>query len=450
MIAEGLRELARRRPDEAEAYIADHEREWRSLVVDDPHSAADILEALDAETAAELLEEFGAFDVGEVLDEMNAEAAADVVENTDVERAASVIAEMDTDQAADLLGALDDTVVADILEAIDDATAAEVTALLDYAADSAGGLMRTDVAVLPIGLTAGEAIESLRRLHDELRSQLIYVYVVDDEGRLVGVVSFRDLVFARPGAGLDDVMVTDPIAVTVDTDREVVGELIQRYHLLAIPVTDGSGALVGMVKFDEAIEAVQAEATEGIASMVGAGVEESVYSPVLLSLRRRLPWILLNLAGAGLIAYVISQFEDVIATEVVLAALMPIVAQLGGNTGAQSLAVMIRSMAVGELPPGRAMRAIRREVTVALLLAIIMSLVTGLIIAVVSEDARIGLVMAIAVFVALITGGLAGAGIPVLLRKLGQDPALASNIILTVAIDLVGFGGFLLTALILL
>ncbi len=450
IIAEGLRDLARRRPNEAEIYIGAHDDEWRNLVVEDPHSAADILEALEPETAAELLEKFGAIDVGEVFDEMNPEAAADVVEVLEMGRAASVVAEMDTDQAADLLSALDESVASDLLDAIDDATAAEVTALLDYPSDSAGGLMRTDVAVLPVGTTAGEAIEALRRLHDELRSNLMYVYVVDEMNHLLGVVSFRDLVFARPGTGLDEVMIADPIAVTVDTDREIVGELIQRYHLLAIPVIDHEGVLVGMVKVDEAIQAVQAEATEDIAAMVGAGVEESVYSPVLLSLRRRLPWILINLAGAGLIAFVISRFERVIETEVLLAALMPMVAQLGGNTGAQSLAVMIRSMAVGDLPQGRAVRAIRREVAVALLLALVMSIVSAAVVVVASGNDRVAVVMGIAVFFALVIGGFSGAAIPVVLRRAGLDPALASNIILTVAIDLVGFGGFLLIALLLL
>ncbi len=450
LLTEGLRELARRRPDEAEDYIESHHDEWETIVEADPHNAADILEAIDATSAAGFMADLDIIDVGEVLDEMRPEAAADVLEEMTPARAAESLAEMDVDQAADLIGALEDDVRTDVLAALDPAVAQKIGQLLAYAPDTAGGLMTTEIASLPLGLTAGEAIEALRRLHDDLGANLSYVYVVDDAKRLVGVVSFRDMVFARPGQGIDEVMQGDPYLVQPGTDREVVAELIQRYHLIALPVVDPHGRLLGMVKVDEALEAVQAEASEDIAAMMGAGVEESVYSPVLLSSRRRLPWILVNLLAATVIAVVIAQFQDVIRGEVLLAALMPMVAQLGGNTGAQSLAVMIRSMAVGDLPPGRARRAIRREMAIASLNAVAISLVAGAVVAVFLHEPRLGGVVGVAVFVNLLVAGLAGGGIPVLLRRLGLDPALASNIFLTAVTDLVGFGGFLLTAMILL
>lgn len=450
LLTEGLRELARRRPEEAEEYIGSHHDEWETIVEADPHNAADILEAIDASSAAGFMADLDLIDVGEVLDEMRPEAAADVLEEMTPERAAQAVAEMDVDQAADLIGALDDDVRSAVLAALAPAVAQKIGQLLAYAPDTAGGLMTTEIASLPMGLAAGEAIEALRRLHDDLGSNLTYVYVVDDARRLVGVVSFRDMVFARPGQGLDEVMQGDPYLVHPDTDREVVAELIQRYHLIALPVVDRQGRLLGMVKVGEALEAVQAEASEDIAAMMGAGVEESVYSPVLLSSRRRLPWILVNLVAATLVAIVIAQFQDVIRGEVLLAALMPMVAQLGGNTGAQSLAVMIRSMAVGDLPPGRARRAIRREMSIAALNAVAISIAAGGIVALFLHEASLGGIIAIAVFVNLLVAGLAGGGIPVLLRRLGLDPALASNIFLTAVTDLVGFGGFLLTAAILL
>ena len=450
LLTEGLRELARRRPVEAEEYIDAHQAEWEVLVGEDPENAADILEALDSRSAAELLADIDVEDVGEVLDEMRPEAAADLVEEMSPEMAAQAVAEMDADQAADLLAALDDEVRADVLAAIDPTSALAIGRLLAYAPDTAGGLMTTDVAALPIGMTAGEAIEALRRLHDELGSNLSYVYVVDDRHRLLGVVSFRDLVFSRPGQGLDEVMVADPYRVTPNVDREVVSELIERHHLLALPVVGPSGILLGMVKVDEAMEAARAEATEDIAVMVGAGVEEGVHTPVLLSSRRRIPWLLVNFPAAGLVAYVISRFEDVISGEVVLAAVMPMVAQLGGNSGGQSLAVVIRAMAIGDLPPGRAMRAVRREMKVAAVNAAVVSVAGGAVVGAFTGDVRLGVVTGIAVVVNLLVAGLAGGGIPVLLRRMQLDPALASNIFLAAVTDLVGFGGFLLTALLLL
>jgi magnesium transporter len=446
-----MRDLARRSPDVAEAYLDANQAEWEALVEDHPHDAADILEALDEEGAADLLlTNLELAGVGDVLDEMRPESAADVLEEIDPEMAADFIEAMEPDQAADLLAALEDETREAVLANLDADAASEIVQLLEYPSDSAGGMMTTDIASLPSGLSAGESIEALRRLHDELGSNLSYVYVVDNDQRLLGVVSFRDLVFARPGDALDEVMVGDPVNVHVLTDREEVTELIQRYHLLAIPVVDDARRLIGMVRFDEAMEAAQAEATEDITQMVGAGAEEGPLTPVRISVRRRLPWIVVNLAIGLLIAFAIDPFRETIEREPILAILMPMVALLGGNSGAQSLAVIIRAMAVGELPRGRAVRAVRREFTIGVVNGVVIALLAGSAATVVARIAdapsEIGFVVALAVFVAMLCAGLAGAGIPVVMRRLGLDPALASNIFLTTITDLIGFGGFLLTA----
>jgi magnesium transporter len=192
------------------------------------------------------------------------------------------------------------------------------------------------------------------------------------------------------------------------------------------------------------------EATEDISVMVGAGVEESVFTPVATSVRRRLPWIMFNLAVGFVNSRVILGFESTIAALTAVAAYMPLAGAVGGNSGAQSLAVIIRSMALGDLPPGRAGRAIRREATVGLVTALTVAVVAGLLGSVLAADHRIGLVVGIAILVNLTIAGLAGASIPVVLRSLGQDPALASNIFLTMTTDLVGLSGYLLTATLLL
>lgn len=449
-VAESLRDFARRRPVEAAEYIEQNPAEWEALVEASPETAADVLEAIDEESAAELLIDLETHDAGEVLDEMTPESAADVLEELNPATAADLIEEMTTDQAADLIGALEEDEREAVLASLEPGPAAEIAALLRYAPDSAGGIMTTEVAALPVGLTSGEAIEALRRLHEDLGSNLTYVYVTDYTQQLAGVVSFRDLVFARPGTGLEDVMVPASHTVHTATDREEVAELIDRHNLLAIPVVDDIGRLVGMVKVGEALRAVQEEATEDITQMVGAGAEESVYTPIMRSVRRRLPWLVVNLVMGILIAYSIRPFEQIIEDNGVLAVLMPMVALLGGNSGAQSLAVIIRAMALGDLPPGRAVRAIRREFLVGLTNAVSLTIMAGVAAWLVSGSTRIGVVMGFAVGLNLIVAGLAGAGIPVLLRRLGLDPALASNIFLTLVTDLVGFSGFLLTARILL
>lgn len=449
-VAESLRDFAWRRPVEAAEYIEEHPEEWEALVEESPETAADVLEAIDEELAAGLLVDLEGEDAGEVLDEMTAESAADVLEELNPATAADLIEEMTADQAADLIGALEGDEREAVLRSLEPGPAAEIAALLRYAPDSAGGIMTTEVATLPAGLTAGEAIESLRRLHDDLGANLTYVYVTDYSQQLAGVVSFRDLVFARPGTGLDEVMVPAPYSVRTDTDREEVAELIERHNLLAIPVIDDDSRLVGMVKVGQALRAVQEEATEDITQMVGAGAEESVYTPISRSVRRRLPWLFVNLLMGVLIAFAIGPFETIIEENGVLAILMPMVALLGGNSGAQSLAVIIRAMALGELPPGRALRAIRREFLVGLSNAGSLGIMAGIAAWLFSGSTRIGIVMGFAVGLNLIVAGLAGAGIPVLFRRLGLDPALASNIFLTLVTDLVGFAGFLLTAQLLL
>ncbi len=455
-----IRELARRKPNEAEDYLDSHHDAWEELAGEDPHDAADILEALDEEGAADLLQELPADEAGDVLDEMHPEAAADVLQELLPSEAAALVSEMETDQAVDVIGALDAEDRTSILSALDATTAREVERLLIYAADTAGGMMTTDVAALPIGMSSGEAIEALRRIHDDLGSNVRYLYVTDGEQRLLGVVPFRKLVFARPSTGLDELMETNIVSVRTDTDREDVAEEIQRYNLIAIPVVDARGVLVGMVKVSEAIEAILAEVGEDIAVMVGAGEEETVFTPVTRSVRRRLPWIFFNLLVGVFLAALISRFEATLTTYAVLAAYMPIVALLAGNSGAQSLAVIIRSMAVGDLPRGRAGRAIRREVAVGLIDGTVMAVSAGLVAALTIGAFQSGstaiaplelaAIVFAAVWVSFLVAGLVGAGIPVLLRRARQDPALASNIFLTMITDIVGFTGFLLTATILL
>jgi magnesium transporter len=458
-----LKDLARRKPDEAEEYLDSHQEAWEQIAGDHPHEAADILEALDEEGAADLLQDLEVVDAGDVLDQMHPQVAADVIEELDPSEAAVLISEMDADQAADLIGALEDDERAAVLHALDPETALEVESLLIYPPDTAGGMMTTDFASLPSGMTAGEAIEALRRFHEELGSNLRYVYVVDDEQRLIGVVPFRELVFARPATGLSEIMETSLAMVRTDTDREEVTDLIQKYTLIALPVVDPEGRLVGMVKVSEVMEAIQAEAGEDLAIMFGAGEQESVFTPVAESVRGRLPWNVFNLVAGFLTVLVVAQFEDTLARYALLAAFMPLVAGLSGNAGAQAIAVTIRSLAVDELPPGKEGRAVRRELLIGLIRGVVIAtlgaVLVAIVIAIFGTNGGAGtdptpFQMAVIIWVSMMVGGLsaalAGVGIPLILRRIHQDPAMASNIFLTMITDAVGFGSFLLVATMLL
>lgn len=444
-LALALRDLARRRPRAAEEYLDTHEEEWASLAEADPHDAADILEAIDEGAAADLISDLAPNEAAEVLEEMRNEAAADVLEELAPADAAGVVAELAPNEAADIVEHLDAEARTAIFEELPDQHLDDILDLLKYPPDSAGGLMVTDPASLPAGISTGEAIEALRRLHENIED-LNYVYVVDQGGRLVGVVSFRELVFARPLTPLDEVMIPNPVAVRPEADREAVAELIRRYTLLALPVVDHRNVLIGLVTVDDVIEAVQREATEDIAAMVGAGVEETIYTPLFTSVRHRLPWIVVNLATALLVTLVITRFESIIEQFAVLAAYMPVVASVGGNSGAQSQAVVIRAMAVEGIPVHLARKVMKRNMLIGLVNGVAIGILAGAIGLAFTGDVKIALVLGLAAQVNLFIASIAGSGIPLLLERLGQDPALASNIFLTMITDLVGFGGFLAIA----
>lgn len=446
--------MARRDHEVVADYLESNPEEWGALAEAAPGDAADVLEQLHELDAAGLISDLAPAEAAEILGEISPELAAELVEEVPLVDLAAAISEMPGEAAADLLGELDEEVVEDVLAAMENEAELEVRQLLAYPPDSAGGLMTTDVASLPMGLTTDEAIERLRQLK-ETYDDLSYVYVVDDQQRLSGVISFRDLVYTRPGSPLADVMVHDPVSVTADTDREEVAELAKRYHFLAIPVTDERSQLLGMVTADAVIEAVQDEATEDFAVSVGAGVAETVYSEVVESFRMRAPWLVLNLFLALVVAFVIESQTGIIGDEPVLAALMPVVALLGGNGGNQSLAVVIRSLASDDVPAPQVPGIFARQAGVGVLNGIVLALVaTGVTYLLLdagvfqsrSDAAVVSLIVGLAAMANLVIATVSGTAIPLILRQLGQDPALASSIFLTLITDIVGFGGFLLVA----
>ncbi|HUO46197.1 MAG TPA: magnesium transporter [Acidimicrobiia bacterium] len=454
-LARQLLAQARRQPESVEAYLERHGPEWEALAGAAPGTAADILEELSEEALSELFSDLGVEEAAEVLTELQPELAVDVLEELPAETAAALLQEMSPEDAADLLGEVDDAAAGLLLDLFSDESAEEVRRLLAYPRDSAGGLMTTDIARLPLGMSAGEAIERIRQLHEELED-LSYVYVVDDQDRLRGVVSFRDLVFKRPGAGLEEVMLADPVAVLPQADREEINELIQQYHLFGIPVVEADGRLLGMVTTEAIIESIQEEASEDFVAAMGAGVEESVRSSVRTSILARLPWISFDVVISTFVVLAVSRFSELLNDFVVLAALMPVVARIGGDAGAQSLAVVIRGLASDEIPVSGSSRVVMREATIGAINGVAIALLAGALGYVMQTvkggpgAVQIALSMAIAALANLIIAGAAGSAIPLVLRRLGLDPALGSNLFLTTITDLLGFGGFLAVATLLL
>ena len=457
-LARQLRLAARKNPEEVSDFLDENYETWAAIADATPGDAADILEALPDETAGELFVDLEDEQAAGVLEELRDDLAADFLLVLDVDAAGRVLEEMAAEEAVDILEQLTPEEREPILRAVEPLVRSEIRRLLRYAPDSAGGLMTTEIARLPLGMTAGEAIERIRQLHDELED-LSYVYIVDEVGRLEGVLSFRDLVFNRPGVGLDEVMVRNPVHVDVNTDREVIADLSQRYHLFGLPVVDEAGRLQGMVTHESVIESVQDEASEDFATAVGAGAEETAYTAIGISVRNRLPWLAVNLLLSLGVALVIESQTGVISRVPVLAALMPVIALLGGNGGSQSLAVVIRGMAKDELPRSRSLEIIGRQATIGILNGMALAafaaaaaivLINADIFTTEASALRVALVVAIGTLANLSIATTVGTTIPLLMRSIGLDPALAATIFLTLITDLVGFGGFLLVASLLL
>ena len=457
-LATRLRLLARRSPEEVEEYLDTHHEEWEALAEADPHDAADILEELGEEAATDLIANLDPDDAADVLEEMHDDLAADILQELDPEDAADLLEEMPADEAVDIIHRLDPDAQRNLIEKLEPYFTDEVRQLLEYPEDTAGGHMTSSFASLPLGMTAGEAIERIRVLSEELED-LSYVYIVNEDRRLVGVLSFRELVFNRPGVGLDEVMIPNPVAVTPLTDREEAAELAQRYHLYSLPVVDERGRLLGRLPNEEIMEAIQLEASEDFALATGAGAHETVFTPVLGSVRMRLPWLSLNLLLALIVTFVIERQTGIIQDEPILAALMPVIALLGGNGGFQSLAVVIRALATDDVPGNQVFPVLRRQFTIGVMNGTILAILAGalavfLIETGVFETGSSAISVALAVSIAALgnvtIAGIAGGGIPLLLRKFGFDPAQSSSIFLTLITDIVGFGGFLAVAAVLL
>lgn len=307
-------------------------------------------------------------------------------------------------------------------------------------ASTAGGMMSSEATALPSELTVGEAVRKIRSLGK--KQPLYYVYVTDPEGRLQGVLGMRDLILADPPTLLSSIM-RQVTSVPVEMDREEVVRLAARHRYLAVPVVDSRKRLLGIVHSEDLIEVAQEEASEDIQKMFGAGGDEGALSPVRFAVGKRLPWLLVNLATAFLAAAVVGIFESTIARITALAVFLPVVAGQGGNAGTQTLAVVIRGLALGEVERSLAKRVILKEAGLGLINGVVVGLVTAAVGYLCEGNAHFGLVIGLAMVTNMAVACVAGAGIPIAMRALGWDPAQSSSIILTTVTDVVGFFSFL-------
>src|SRR5687768_9999358 len=391
-----------------------------------PRQAADVAEYLDPTTAAN------------VLAEMDAAEAAHVIGDMETPEASMVLAAMDPDDRVDILehvpAPLHDELVAEL--GVEDRE--EVRQLEQYPPDTAGGIMTTDVTSLYEYITVDDAIHLLRKLSEELE-QMFYVYVIDRRQHLVGVLSMRDLILARPDKQLRDIMIQGVRSVPATMDQEQVARIMRKYGYLAMPVVDERGRLVGLITVDDVVDVMEEEATEDVQKMFGAGAEERLSSPWQFTFKKRVWWLIVNLGTAFLAGAVVGQFEDMLQTLTALAIYMPIVAGMGGNASAQAMAVAVRGLAMGVVDRALLWHVMYRELLVGILTGVVVGIITAGVALIWQGDARLGMVVGLALIVNHTLACTSGAGIPFVMKWLGFDPAQSATIFATTITDVVGF-----------
>jgi magnesium transporter len=350
--------------------------------------------------------------------------------------------------AADLLEALEEERRAAVLEKLEPAFATQLGNLMRYGPSTAGGLMDPDVPRFFADETVAHTLERVRSLAEGRR--LFYLYVVDDRGHLLGIVSLWQLVSAPAERRLREILSGEVVTVRVDTPEQEVARVFSRYDLLMMPVVDEDGRLAGVIGVDDVLDVVQEQATEDLFRLANLDVQEGIATTPLRSVRLRLPWLAINLATAFLAAFVVSLFQETIAKYVVLAVFMPIVAGMGGNAGTQTLTVLVRGLALGEMELRRAGAVLGRQTLVGLLNGLATGVLLGLVALAWERNLVLAAVLAFAETINLTVAGFAGAAVPLALRRVGLDPALGSSIFVTTATDVGGFVAFLGTATLLL
>jgi len=414
-----------------------------STILKDLHPAdqADIFEDLETNEQTRLFAELHPTEAADLFEELEDEDVLEIAEDLSSERLADVLDEMEPDEAADLLGDLKPRQASEVLAQMEDAD--EVLPLLGYPDDTAGGLMTTWYIALRRQTTVDQAIQFLRNLSPETEVPY-YLYVVDRNRQLCGVIGLRELVTSLPNVRIIDIADPEVIFVTAGTDQEEVARLMTRYDLAVIPVIDQDQRMVGVITYDDIIDVIEDEATEdmyALANVNDADLEPN--SDLISHMKGRLPWMYINMLTAFFASWVVTHFQGVIAQVAVLAAFQSIIAGLGGNAGTQNVAMMVRSLALGLVNKDEIGRIILKQFFVGVLQGMAVGIVAGAGIGLWQGSFHLGLIVFLAMTFNMALAGIVGTLVPLTLRFLKQDPAIASSILVTATTDSFGFFIFL-------
>ncbi len=371
----------------------------------------------------------------EILSEIDGESVSHVLEDRAEKEIVAILRELPSDDLADILAALPEGRRAELLKAVKDA-GSDVEQLMRYPEETAGGIMTTEFLALRQEMRVHEAIAHLQAA--SLKKMVFYLYVTDEEGRLVGVLSLRQLLMVPPSTVLRDLMTTGVISVSTDTDQEEVARQVARYNLLAIPVVDREQRLVGIITFDDVIDVIREEATEDM--LKAAGVEEEVIlnASSLSAVRFRLPWLLANLVGGLVSGAVLWWFRPTIQQVIALVSFIPVIAAMGGNIGLQSSTIVVRGIATGRIELADLRKVLAKEWRVGAMLGLVSGLLVAFVAGASHAGPMLGVVVGGAMFLTINLAALMGTLTPILLKKMNVDPAISSGPFVTSVNDISG------------
>jgi magnesium transporter len=406
-----------------------------------PADRAELIAELESGVRDTLIAEIPREELARIVEYLPEPARRDVIEEIADPELAPLLDEIDDDITVDIIHELPSDRAEAVLGRMTRAGA--ITPLLRHSDESAGGHMTRAFIALNGTWTAERAITYLRRVRPDAESAY-YLYVVDGQGHLEGVVSLRDLIIAAPQTALSEIMLRDVVKARDDMDQEEMARLVQRYDLVALPVVDADDRIVGVITVDDVLDIVEEEATEDILKLAGVGVKEHAMSPFWDSMRRRLPWLAVNMCVALAAAFVVSRFEHTIAQVAALAALMPVIAGQGGNAGVQTATIVVRGLALDEIDFGDVVRVLSKEVALGAVKGLIFGSTLAFIAYVWQQNEALAFVAGLAMFVNMIVASIGGVMIPMTLRYgLKLDPATAAGVFDTMLTDIMGFFVFL-------
>lgn len=407
-----------------------------------PSELADLLESLPSEIRDELWVHVKPEAEGDVLAEANDRVRAALLENMAPHQVAAATASLDSDDAADILQDLPESRADEVLRSMDEQNRARIASILSYSEDTAGGLMNVDVVTVRADVEVEAVLRSLR-MNPSIPEKTDSLMVVDRENIYLGVLALSTLVSAPMSAYVGDLMKIDAEGIPASTDATDVALVFEQRDLLSAAVVDNNGSLLGRITVDDVIDVIREQSAHSFMSAAGLNEEDDIFAPVVAATRRRSMWLGINLGTAFLAAWVIGRFEATIEQLVALAILMPVVASMGGVAGSQTLTIVIRGLALGQIGSANARLLLYREMAIGVLNGILWAVIVALVAGVWFSDIWLGVVIGSAIIVNLIAAAFSGAVIPLILRRIQVDPALAGGVVLTTVTDVVGFVAFL-------